>query len=62
MGGPLRYILRDHALRVLERLTHCPVTDGGDCFDDTPNGRVSYRSWSPFLIWYESHKRQFRAA
>jgi hypothetical protein len=62
MCGPLRYVLRDYALEVLERLTHCPVKGGGDCFEETPNGRVSYRSWSLFLAWYESQKRRFTNA
>jgi hypothetical protein len=62
MGGPLRYILRDHALEILERLTKCPSLNGGDCFDETREGRVSYRSWTPFLNWYERHKSQIKVA
>ena len=62
MGGPPRYILRDHALDVLERLSHCPVLAAGDCFEDTPEGRVSYRSWSRFLNWYERNKQRFKQA
>ena len=62
MGGPLRYVLRDHALCVLEKLTRCGAADDGDCFENTPNGRVSYRSWSAFLNWFESHKQQFSRA
>jgi hypothetical protein len=58
MGGPLRYILRDHALQLLEWLTRCPIAAASDCFEDTPNGRVSYRSWSPFLTWYETTKNR----
>ena len=58
MCGPLRYMLRDYALDTLKWLTKCPVKED-DCFHDTPDGRVSYRSWSPFLNWFEKHKRQF---
>lgn len=53
MGGPLRYMLRDHALRVLEQLTGCQLKDDSDCFETTAEGRISYRSWSPFLNWHE---------
>jgi len=56
MGGPLRYTLRDHALGVLERLTGLSGENIGDCFEDRPEGRVYYRSWSPFLNAYEAHK------
>ena len=59
MGGPLRYLVRDYALEVLERLTGCPKADG-DCFEDTSEGRISYRSWSPFLTWFEQNKAKFR--
>jgi hypothetical protein len=56
MGGPLRYVLRDRAQRVLRQLTNCPKPYDGDCFEETPSGRVSYSSWAAFLNWYESNK------
>jgi hypothetical protein len=59
MGGPLRYVLRDYALDILKWLTKCSVQED-DCFHETPGGRVSYRSWSPFLNWFEEHKRQLK--
>jgi len=52
MGGPLRFMLRDQALDVLKRLTKCPVVEG-DCFEQTPDGNIYYRSWTPFLNWFE---------
>ena len=61
MGGPLRFVLRDQALALLEQLTGCPQSDG-DCFETIPQGRVSYRSWSRFLNWYEAHRNQFKNA
>ena len=54
MGGPLRFILRDQALRVLKHLTRCPVKED-DCFEELPEGRVFYKSWTPFLNWFEKH-------
>ena len=62
MGGPLRYVLRDHAQKVVRQLTNCPKRYDGDCFEDTPHGRVSYRSWASFLNWYESNKRHIAPA
>jgi hypothetical protein len=62
MGGPLRFILRDHALDILEKLTRCPRRAVGDCFEDQPEGRVSFRSWSHFLNWYEKNKKKFEAS
>jgi hypothetical protein len=61
MGGPLRFVLRDQALGLLERLTGGPPSEG-DCFEDKPEGRISYRSWSRFLNWYEAHKKQIKNA
>jgi hypothetical protein len=55
MCGPLRFILRDHALKVLKSLTNCDISED-DCFEETPDGRVFYRSWSSFLQWFEKHK------
>jgi hypothetical protein len=60
MGGPLRYVLRDQALAILEKLTECPKVLAGDCFEDTDNGRASYRTWVPFLNWYEKNKKRLR--
>lgn len=57
MGGPLRYVLRDHAQRVLRYLTKCPTPYDGDCFEETPEGRVSYQSWAAFLNWYETSNK-----
>ncbi len=60
MGGPLRFGLRDEALSILEKLTGFSES-GGDCFEGIANSQISYRSWSPFLIWWESHQdHQFR--
>ncbi|MBI3849805.1 MAG: hypothetical protein HY298_05885 [Verrucomicrobia bacterium] len=59
MGGPLRFTVRDEALRTLESLTNAPKSDG-DCFENTSEGKVSYRSWSPFLNWFEQNKAKFR--
>ncbi len=60
MGGPLRFTIRDHALHVLTVLTNCKVEDAGDCFTDTTDGRGFFRSWSPFLNWFDKHEREFR--
>ncbi len=62
MGGPLRFILRDRAQQVLRQLTDCPKPHDGDCFENTPEGRVSYQSWAAFLNWYESNQKQFTSA
>lgn len=52
MGGPLRFILRDQGLEVLKQLTKSPVLED-DCFENTSEGRVFHRSWTPFLKWFE---------
>jgi hypothetical protein len=61
MCGPLRFMLRDYALDVLKWLTKCSVKED-DCFNDTPDGRVFFRSWSPFLNWFENHKQGLNCA
>jgi hypothetical protein len=56
MGGPFRYILRDFALEVAERVSGRQFS-GGDCFERREGSTVSWRSWSPFIQWLESKKR-----
>ena len=56
MGGPLRFLLRDHGLAILKQLTNSSVIED-DCFEKAPEGQVFYRSWTPFLNWYERRQR-----
>ena len=56
MGGPLRYLTRDLALAIAERIAGKQFS-AGDCFEERDGSRVSWRSWSAFTHWLESKKK-----
>ena len=56
MGGPLRYLTRDLALSIAERIAGQQFS-AGDCFERVDGSSVSWRSWSTFTQWLDSKKR-----
>ena len=54
-GGPLRFILRDAGLALLERLTGAPVSEAQG-FEVVAGRHAAFRSWTPFLNWWNKNR------
>ena len=53
MGGPRRYVVRDLALEMAERITG-RTFENGDCFELRDGSKVWWRSWSRLNQWWEA--------
>jgi hypothetical protein len=58
MGGPRRYVVRDLALEIAERIAG-RTFENGDCFELRDGSKVWWRSWGRFTQWLESRSGGF---
>jgi hypothetical protein len=56
MGGPWRYILRDEALRLIEKMLGQSFRTQ-ECTEARDNQVIFWWDWTPFLQWWAARKR-----
>jgi hypothetical protein len=56
MGGPWRYILRDEALRLIEKMLGQSFRTQ-ECTEAKDNQVIFWWDWTPFLEWWAKRKR-----
>jgi len=56
MGGPWRYILRDEALRLIEKMLGQSFRTQ-ECTEAKDNRVIFWWDWTPFLEWWAKRKR-----